>query len=349
VRTAIDRQGITQPWPQDHPDYGVRIAHFEPATGHNIPDVFWDYLNSQSTIIQDGKEVQGPLFFPWFSVTGYPISEPYWSYVKVEGRYTDVLIQAFERRVLTFVPHFQVGYKVQMGNIGMHYYDWRYLNAGPPQTTPGPATPTAAALPPTATIRVNGIEYRRSLTDLNGNLISITNAGQAAVSFDGWWLDSPKWGYVDRFYFPNGVTLAPGATLRIHAGLGRSTATDLYMFRTTVMWEGQPFDLAVLYDNFGREVVRYFPAAETGPPPTQVGATPPRTGTPGTPAVTATVQRTGTVVPGGTNTPTKEAPTAVPTSSTPIGTATATGTRATGTPSGTPGGGLPTATRTPTP
>src|SRR5205823_8652582 len=45
VRTAIDRQGVTQPWPQDHPDYGVRIAYFEPVTGHNIPDVFWDYLN----------------------------------------------------------------------------------------------------------------------------------------------------------------------------------------------------------------------------------------------------------------------------------------------------------------
>jgi hypothetical protein len=342
VRTAIDRQGITQPWPQDHPDYGVRIAHFEEATGHNVPDVFWDYLNAQGTIIQDGETVQGPLFFPWFSVTGYPISEPYWSYVKVEGRYTDVLIQAFERRVLTFVPHFQVGYKVQMGNIGMHYYDWRYLNAGPPQTTPGPATPTAIALPPRANVTIDDIQYRKSLTDLNGNLAVLTNRGQAAVSFNGWWLDSPKWGYVDRFYFPNGVTLAPGASLRVHAGPGQSTATDLYMFRTTVMWDGAPYDLAVLYDNFGREVARRFPAAEPGPQPTQPAATPTRAGTPGTPGATATTVRTGTPA-AGTPTPTKEVPTAQPTGSTPINTATATRTPGSAT------GNTPTATRTPTP
>src|SRR5436190_2878813 len=62
VRTAIDRQGKTQPWPQEHGDYGVRIAYFEPSTGHNIPDIFWDYLNQQGKIIQDGKTVQGPLF-----------------------------------------------------------------------------------------------------------------------------------------------------------------------------------------------------------------------------------------------------------------------------------------------
>ena len=132
----------------------MRIAYFEAATGHNIPDVFWDYLNQQAKIIQDGQSVSGPLFFPWMSVTGYPISEPYWSYVKVAGSYTDVLIQAYERRVLTYVPHLQAGFKVQMGNIGQHYYDWRYLNAGGGVAgTPGRSTPTAVALPPKARCR----------------------------------------------------------------------------------------------------------------------------------------------------------------------------------------------------
>ncbi|HET6262430.1 MAG TPA: hypothetical protein VFG99_09360, partial [Chloroflexia bacterium] len=132
VRMANDRQGETQPWPQDHLDYGVKIAHFEEATGHNIPDIFWEYLNQQTQIVQEGEVVTGPLFFPWFAVTGYPISEPYWSYVKVSGKYTDVLIQAYERRVLTFVPHLPSPFKVQMGNIGQHYYEWRYLaRSGP--------------------------------------------------------------------------------------------------------------------------------------------------------------------------------------------------------------------------
>ncbi|HKP53763.1 MAG TPA: lamin tail domain-containing protein [Chloroflexia bacterium] len=299
VRTAIDRQGTTQPWPGNHPDYGVRISQFWPDTGHNIPDVFWDYLNQQADIIQDGQAVKGPLFYPWFAVTGYPISEPYWSYVKVAGTYTDVLIQAYQRRVLTYVPHLPSPFKVQMGNIGQHYYDWRYLNAGQPG--PGGNTPTSQALPPKASIAIEGISYRASLTDINGTYTTLKNGGQSAQSFNSWWLDSPKWGYVDRFYFPNGITLAPGASVRVHSGPGINTSTDIYMYRTTVMWDRQLYDLAVLYDNYGREVDRFFPASDVGAPPTAVPpgaatATPAKEGTPvatptrasGTPAATAT-------------------------------------------------------------
>jgi hypothetical protein len=293
VRTAIDRLGNTQPWPQDHPDYGVRTAYFEPITGHNVPDVFWDYLNQQTKIIQNGKLVQGPLFYPWMVVTGYPISEPYWSYVKVEGSYTDVLIQAYERRVLTYVPHFQPGFKVQMGNIGQHYYDWRYLNAGA-GATPGPATPTASSLPPKANVRIDAITYRKSLVDINGNLCIITNAGQTSVLFDGWWLDSPKWDHIDRFVFPKGITLAAGASMNIHSGMGRNTNGDIYMGRTTVMWDGMAYDTALLYDNYGREVARFFPAAEVGATPTP----PPATTTPGAATATA-VPVKGTPSPGG--------------------------------------------------
>jgi Lamin Tail Domain len=297
VRTAIDRQGNTKPWPQEHPDYGVRIAYFEPATGHNVPDVFWDYLNQQAKIIQDGQLVTGPLFYPWLVATGYPISEPYWSYVKVAGSYTDVLIQAYERRVLTYVPHFQVGFKVQMGNIGQHYYDWRYLNAGG-SPGPGPATPTAAALPPKASVQIDTIAYRKSLVDINGNLCIVTNAGQTPVRLDGWWLDSPKWDHVDRFFFPRGITLAPGASINVHSGLGQDTNGDIYMGRTTVMWDGMAYDTAILYDNYGREVSRFFPAAEVGATPTQPPPAPTSVG------ATATVPGKGTPSPsGGTVTP----------------------------------------------
>ena len=41
-----------------------------------------------------------------------------------------MLIQLFERRVLTYVPSFEAQWQVQMGNIGAHYYDWRYNAAG---------------------------------------------------------------------------------------------------------------------------------------------------------------------------------------------------------------------------
>jgi hypothetical protein len=41
-----------------------------------------------------------------------------------------VMIQAYERRALTYVPTNQPGFQVEMANIGQHYFDWRYRNAG---------------------------------------------------------------------------------------------------------------------------------------------------------------------------------------------------------------------------
>jgi hypothetical protein len=40
------------------------------------------------------------------------------------------------------------------------------------------------------------------------------------------------------------------------------------MGRNTVMWDGQPYDYAVLYDVYGRQVSDFFPAGDVGPPPT---------------------------------------------------------------------------------
>jgi hypothetical protein len=57
---------------------------------------------------------------------GYPISEPYWARAKVGGVEQDVLVQAFQRRVLTYTPSNPSGWQVEMGNVGRHYYQWRY-------------------------------------------------------------------------------------------------------------------------------------------------------------------------------------------------------------------------------
>ena len=60
------------------------------------------------------------------------------------------MIQAFERRVLTYVPTNVPGFQVEMGNIGLHYYDWRYKDAGKPTVTPSvnaTSTPPAPARP----------------------------------------------------------------------------------------------------------------------------------------------------------------------------------------------------------
>jgi hypothetical protein len=118
-------------------DPGTVIAYYEPATKHNIPKVFWDFLNQSGPVMDGGKQVNEKLNDPWFYATGYPITEPYWASVKIAGQAnTAVLIQPYERRVLTYVPSAPAAYRVQMGNIGQHYYDWRYNNAGKPTFDP---------------------------------------------------------------------------------------------------------------------------------------------------------------------------------------------------------------------
>jgi hypothetical protein len=42
-----------------------------------------------------------------------------------------VLLQCFERRCLTYTPDNPEGWKVEAGNVGQHYYQWRYGSGAP--------------------------------------------------------------------------------------------------------------------------------------------------------------------------------------------------------------------------
>jgi hypothetical protein len=101
------------------------LAHFVPETGHNIPQVFWDYLNTSGTVY-DGRGYRTDKMIDWVFTLGYPISDPYWTRIKVGGVEREVLVQAFQRRVLTYSPSNPAGWQVEMGNVGRHYYFWRY-------------------------------------------------------------------------------------------------------------------------------------------------------------------------------------------------------------------------------
>ncbi|HUP27748.1 MAG TPA: hypothetical protein VM409_04875, partial [Chloroflexia bacterium] len=138
LQETINRAGFTGT-DSRYGSYGVKYAYFEVATRHNIPDKFWDFLNATGPVIVNGKQVNARLSDPYFYVTGLPLSEAYWASVKIAGvANTPVLIQPYERRVLTYVPSAPNGFKVQMGNIGLHYYDWRYRRAGNPPPPPLP-------------------------------------------------------------------------------------------------------------------------------------------------------------------------------------------------------------------
>jgi hypothetical protein len=97
----------------------VRYGTYEETLGHNIAAVFEQYFDT--------------LPVDWTVSVGLPLTEPYWVETLVGGEEMWVLVQAFERRLLTFTPNNDPSWQVEMGNVGRHYYEWRY-GEEPPDT-----------------------------------------------------------------------------------------------------------------------------------------------------------------------------------------------------------------------
>jgi hypothetical protein len=116
--------------------YNQTLAHYDATFGHNIPAVFWNFMNSTGKVLENGKTVDGPVV-DWLFSTGYAITEPYWTKAVVGGQEKDVLVQCFERRCYSYTPSNPEAFQVEMGNVGQHYYDWRY-NTLPPNCNPMP-------------------------------------------------------------------------------------------------------------------------------------------------------------------------------------------------------------------
>ncbi len=107
-------------------EYNVQAEYLAPETGHRVASVFWSFMNSEGLVYQGGSLVTDELFLNPFFATGLPLTEAYWAQVDVGGTERWVLTQAFERRVLTFTPGNPDGFLVEAGNVGQHYYAWRY-------------------------------------------------------------------------------------------------------------------------------------------------------------------------------------------------------------------------------
>ena len=107
---------------------GVTAAHHVqvPGLDHQVASPFWEFMTAAGLVEVDGATAIAPLFRNPFYATGLPITEAYWAAVKVGGRYMDVLVQCFERRCLTYTPGNPEGWQVEAGNVGQHYYSWRY-------------------------------------------------------------------------------------------------------------------------------------------------------------------------------------------------------------------------------
>jgi hypothetical protein len=112
------------------------IGAYDGTTQHNVLGVFADYRNTVG-----------------LATIGLAISEPFRANVKVAGQQRTVFVQVFERRVLTYTSSNDPRFQVEMGNIGAHYYQWRYgqpLSSAQPAPTGGTAGGAAPSntLPP---------------------------------------------------------------------------------------------------------------------------------------------------------------------------------------------------------
>lgn len=118
----------------ENPPAALVNAYYEPVTGHNVAQVFADYQKITGRVWDGSKYVDGPVYTAKpLLIFGYPLSDPYWVKTAVRGVEKSVLVQLFERRSLTYTPDNPEPFKVEMGNIGQHYYQWRFNT-----TTPAP-------------------------------------------------------------------------------------------------------------------------------------------------------------------------------------------------------------------
>ena len=88
------------------------ISAYDGTTQHNVPQAFADYRAKAG-----------------LSSIGLAKSEAFLTTVKVGGMQKQVMVQVFERRVLTYTAANAPAFQVEMGNIGQHYYRWRYCGA----------------------------------------------------------------------------------------------------------------------------------------------------------------------------------------------------------------------------
>ncbi len=129
VIQTVDRNG-TVGADQALARYGVTAAVLVRETNHTVASVFWDFMNARGTVYSDGAFREDRLFENPFYATGFPLTEAYWTTVRVGGVPKRVLVQVFERRVLTYTPDNPPGWRVEAGNVGLHYYQWRYGQLG---------------------------------------------------------------------------------------------------------------------------------------------------------------------------------------------------------------------------
>lgn len=101
----------------DQPSFGRSMfipvdPTLRPAPGYYVPWVFWSAMN-RSDLAPDG----------WLHDVGLPLSPPLWTSASRPGGVRRIMLQAFERTVLTYDDLNPPGWQVERGNLGRDALD----------------------------------------------------------------------------------------------------------------------------------------------------------------------------------------------------------------------------------
>ena len=171
--------------------------------GYNLPAAFWDFMHAPG-ITWDGIGY-GPVspLFDWLFVLGLPISDPFWVSVELQGEPTWILVQAFERRVLTYTPANPEGWQVEMGNVGAHYAEWRHGNGSPPAASVPPIEHNPGSGSDYFAMQVGNVWAYQDAETGEYTVVEIT--GRSTEFLDGFWLlmrsESRPDGSLEMFYW----------------------------------------------------------------------------------------------------------------------------------------------------
>ncbi len=219
------------------------------------------------------------LFRSPFYATGLPITEAYWSTVRVAGQERAVLIQVFERRALTFTPGNPPGFAVEAGNVGLQYRTWRAFLAIPPTPKPPPplpptlsptpvtrsttitagipiaATPTPPAETPTLAALIVDVTYDGDATsnDPNDETVVIVNGSSAPLDMTGWTLRDTR----GHLYAFSAFMLPVDGQVTLFTGKGTDSATRRYWGQSSGVLDNTGPEILTLRDTTGLLIDSY--------------------------------------------------------------------------------------------
>jgi hypothetical protein len=163
------------------PAYNVTDQYYIEETGFYIADVFWSFMISSGPVYEDGILQTGQIFESPFYAVGLPITPAYWAWVEVNEVPQNVLVQCFERRCLTYTPNNPSAWQVESGNVGQHYFEWRYNQIGaidPP--APDPAEASSFSVSPADSTNAVGDTHEITVSVLDQYGEAFEGAGVSA-------------------------------------------------------------------------------------------------------------------------------------------------------------------------